>query len=879
MPLDVHVVTHTHWDREWYHPLERFRQHLVTLVDELLDDPPAANESFLLDGQAIIVEDYLEVRPERAGDLRTLIKDGRVEAGPWYVLADELIPSGEALVRNLLAGRRILNRLEATSPPVLYCPDSFGHPASLPSIATGFGLSAIILWRGYGGARWPAGDTARWSAPNGDSVVLYHLPRDGYEFGAHLPSEFEAAASRWQRMRNELAPRAATGVALVLNGADHHARQLNHRESLALLEQVGANDGVHASTLGRFARRLVEAAAANDTPVVTGELRDSYGYTWTLQGTFATRAREKRLNAFAERVLLREAEPWAALAARTARTRRPFVEHAWRTLLQAHPHDTLCGCSIDEVADAMELRLRAAIHEGEGIRDDAIADLIGHDRAAAREARERWTPIVVVRNAAARSRSGVAVLEIEEFIRDVPVGPGSATAVPTDAMAASDSTPIVESVGPLQVLSRALRYSRTESPRHYPDNDLVSVTRVAAWVGDVAGYGVTCHPILATGESPRRLRAPRVRVRAQSLENDSLTVSVREDGTVTIDDRETGRHIDSLLAFLDEGDVGDLYTPAPRSREVALEFRGARRVHRGPLRGELALRYRVVDPTVGRAPADVELLISLTLDASAPFVRVGVVGENRRENHRLRMIVRADVVPTSVRADAAFGAVKRERLLISEAEAAAEHAPPTAPLHRYVSVFNASAGFTLFSDGLAEYESQDDGSILVTLLRAVGDLSRSDLPERPGHAGWPSPTPKAQCLGPFAASFAIMLHGPRSAPAIDAVERAADDVLVPLTGTTLRSALRIPPPVDGVELDGVGLAFSALKESEDGQWLVLRCVNLRDESIDGSWRLPFPVTQARLARLDETLIGDLTPSGRRVTFRASPRAIVTILAR
>ncbi|HET7188149.1 MAG TPA: hypothetical protein VFI52_08345, partial [Gemmatimonadaceae bacterium] len=102
---DLFVVSHTHWDREWYHSAELFRQRLVALVDELIDDPPASGESFLLDGQAVLLDDYLSVRPERAAELSTLLRDGRIEAGPWYLLADELIPGGEALVRNLLAGR------------------------------------------------------------------------------------------------------------------------------------------------------------------------------------------------------------------------------------------------------------------------------------------------------------------------------------------------------------------------------------------------------------------------------------------------------------------------------------------------------------------------------------------------------------------------------------------------------------------------------------------------------------------------------------------------------------------------------------------------------------------------------------------------------
>ncbi|MGQ0643528.1 MAG: hypothetical protein ACT4P6_22505, partial [Gemmatimonadaceae bacterium] len=144
----VFVLRHTHWDREWYHPAAVFRKRLVDLIDDLLGDAP--NATFLLDGQAIVLRDYLSVRPERAAELASALQTGRLEAGPWYVLPDELIPSGEALVRNLLAGRRTLRSLRASAPPVLYCPDSFGHPAALPAIAAGFGYSKIVLWRGYG---------------------------------------------------------------------------------------------------------------------------------------------------------------------------------------------------------------------------------------------------------------------------------------------------------------------------------------------------------------------------------------------------------------------------------------------------------------------------------------------------------------------------------------------------------------------------------------------------------------------------------------------------------------------------------------------------------------------------------------------------------
>ncbi|HEY9227953.1 MAG TPA: glycosyl hydrolase-related protein [Gemmatimonadaceae bacterium] len=221
----------------------------------------------------------------------------------------------------------------------------------------------------------------------------------------------------------------------------------------------------------------------------------------------------------------------------------------------------------------------------------------------------------------------------------------------------------------------------------------------------------------------------------------------------------------------------------------------------------------------------------------------------------------------------------RDRLVIDEADAMMEHAQPTAPLHRYVSLFNETRGSTVFSDGLGEYEARSDGTVLVTLLRAVGELSRNDLPERPGHAGWPAPTPAAQSLGPFEAAFAVLLHGPRLPATIDEIERAADDVFLPMTGDTLRSVLSVPDPVAGVELVGSGLAFSTLKESESGEWLVLRCVNLLEQEVSGVWRLPFEVREARLARLDETTMSELVSNGAEIPFVAGPRAVVTILVR
>jgi alpha-mannosidase len=888
----VHVVSHKHWDREWYHPAARFRQRLVALVDELIDAPPSiAGTSFLLDGQMAVIEDYLAVRPERVAEISGLLKSGALEAGPWYVLADELIPGGEALVRNLLAGRRALRSLRALeqSPRVLYCPDSFGHPAMLPALARGFGFQMVIVWRGFGGARWPSADTCSWKSPSGDPVLLYHLSRSGYELGANLPVDPDAARARWNEIRAELLSRNSTGVALLLNGADHHARQRDHAEAIAALGAAADPDEVKASSLRGFAADdELNVASSARLPEVEGELRDSYGFTWTIPGTLATRAHQKRRNARIERLLVREAEPWAALAAHAARaahlvhaagadgqagSRRQLVEAAWRSLLLCHPHDTLCGCSTDEVARAMDARLDEAEAQGTGIRDDAVLDLVGHRADDARERRAAWKPMVLVRNPGARARGGVALLRLVDFVADVPVGPGSANRAEPAAVL-SKRIPAVAGFPAIQLLARTVEHERTEAPRHYPDDDLVSVCEVAAWVPEVPGYGI--RPFAHTSRNrPGAIPSP-ASANEHAASNGRISVNVHDDGRVEFTDIERGRSVPDLLRWESLVDLGDLYTPSVRDGKLTPRFTGARVLHRGPVRATLEAKweFRKKKEKKERVTAAVRLII----DANARWLRIEVAGANGANDHRLRLRIATDASQAQVVADAMFGPVERMPIEASLEDLKMETPLKTAPLHRYVSLFAAARGATVFSDGLAEYEADGDGGLAVTLLRAVGELSRADLPERPGHAGWPAPAPEAQCHGRFAAGLALMLHDARSPAVVDSIERAADDILLPLTGATLRSALHDPGAIRGIELDGDGLAFSSAKESEDGGWLVLRCVNLLEQERAGAWRVG-AVHEAKLARLDETIIESISTSGDNVAFTAPPRATVTILVR
>ncbi|HEY6807190.1 MAG TPA: hypothetical protein VI160_00265, partial [Gemmatimonadales bacterium] len=308
-----HLIPHTHWDREWYLPRAAFQARLVAMLDDLLGrfETQAGYRTFLLDGQTVLVEDYLRARPDREPELRRLVEAGRLQVGPWYVLADELIPGGESLIRNLLYGAADAARLGGRC-DALYSPDAFGHPAVLPTIAREFGLKGGVLWRGIGGEPGQPGDVYRWRGPDGKDLVLWHLPPAGYELGAALPLERERLAAAWAPVRAALLHRADTPHVAVPIGADHHAAFPDIARLRDLLAELEPASAIRISRLDEFVRDVANAAA--NAPEVRGELRWSYRYTWTLQGVHGTRAPLKRRHARAELWLERIAEPLAAVA-------------------------------------------------------------------------------------------------------------------------------------------------------------------------------------------------------------------------------------------------------------------------------------------------------------------------------------------------------------------------------------------------------------------------------------------------------------------------------------------------------------------------------------------------------------------------------------
>ena len=868
-----HLIAHTHWDREWYLPRAAFHARLITMFDDLIErlHADAAFRTFLLDGQTVLVEDYLRVRPERENDVKALVKTGRLQVGPWYVLADELIPSGESLIRNLLLGAADADRLGGRL-DVVYSPDAFGHPGVLPALAREFGMKFGVLWRGLGGEK----DFVRWRGTDGRDILLWHLPPDGYEIGAALPGAGARLPDIWTRVRATLVERAAGKHIPLFVGADHHAPHpalARLRDLLADLEPASA---FRVSRLDEF----FQAAESTPARAVAGELRWSYGYTWTLQGVHGTRAPLKRRHGQVELWLERLAEPLVSLArlasmgAAGSRDRRPVLDTAWRTLVRTQFHDTIAGCTADVVADAAEHRLAEVAAYAAELTRSGLQELAGYDPDVSRERAEGAEPALVLWNPAARPRGGVTVADVAMFRRDVLVGPP-----PTDgpttrhgpgyrpfALYGPDGRAL-----PVQVLARRVTHERRDATRHYPDQDEVDHVRIAFRAPSIPGLGVTA---LKSGAPVPMTRGDDVRVRGRALENRFVEVALEPNGAITITDRRKNERYGDLLRLEDAGDAGDAYTYCPPLRDRVKQSRGPIAVHRvaaGPLVGALEARWE--------ATRGIDARMVVQLYADSPIVRATLVIDNRNAYHRLRARLVTGLAGVPAIAGAAFGAVERAPVSADPARYPREAPVRTAPAQRFVAAARGGRGLAVLAPAFFEYEWTPKGDLLVTLLRAVGDLSRGDLPTRPGHAAWPTAIPAAQCNGTTRVDLALVPVSAADVERGDVVPLLWEDAFLPLHSLWLRDAATLTPAPVHIALEGTGLVFSALKPAQIGSPMVLRCYNATGRKTAGAWRFSNGVKTAHRVRADEreAVALVLEQRGNIVRFVAEPHEIVSIL--
>lgn len=852
---DVLFVSHTHWDREWYRTFEAFRGHLVDAVDCVLDllasDP---GWRFHLDGQSIVVDDYLQVRPGRRTELEQAVRGGRLAVGPWYVQPDSLLPSGEAHVRNLLEGRNVAAGVGRCS-TVAYTPDSFGHPSQFPQLFAGFGLGPFVFWRGLGDEVDTLGTVFRWCAPDGTAVTAYHLGR-GYSCAAGLPDDPVAAASALVEVLEHLGTveRAPT---VLMNGVDH---MLPDEHTAAVARAL-------RERTGRAVRRgllddLVDAVDPTDRPEYTGDLLGGRVAN-LLPGVWSSRMGLKLANRRAERALIGWAEPWAAIGRVFGLAdERPALRCARRSLVANQAHDSIGGCSQDEVHRQMAARTATAVE----LADNTTARVLERLAGLGQQRRIPWsTDIdVAVFNATPRPRTDVVRVALDGF--------------PAFRLsdAAQDIHPLVIAAGLVHgytVDGRPARVVPTTDTGRMRVLDVWPELDVEFVAHDVPAFGWRRYRLVAsprgaggdvddTVDSGRTIAAGGVAVRAD------------DDGTftVTIGDRT----FSGLAALEDAGDRGDTYDFDPVADDAGGRVTGVRCTRERHPSGVHSLRVSrtievpasLADSRDRRRPERAEVRVEVTARVVPGVERVDLHVEidNGADDHRLRMLFPTGTPISHARAATTFG-VARRAVEAPDATQWKHPAPRTFPHQGWV----AANGLCVGAPGLPEAEVTDDGVIAITLLRCVGWLARLDLRSRPVPAGPSLPTPDAQCRGTTAMDLTLHRDGD-GFPEYDEIG---------LRAVPAGSAPLLEPAVSLLTLAPDALRLSCLKPAEEGEAIVIRVLNPTGEAHEAVVRIGFPFASATSVRLDETPDGlalhvDNDARPRRLRFPVGAHALRTV---
>jgi mannosylglycerate hydrolase len=821
---------------------------LVDLLDDLLPrleaDPAYAH--FMLDGQMAVVDDHLEIRPEAEATLRRLAAAGRLAMGPWYVLMDEFLVSGETIVRDLQMGLRRAADFGGAM-EVGYLPDMFGHVAQMPQILRRAGLAHAVVWRGVPSAIDRSGFW--WEAPDGSTVRAEYLP-EGYGNGASLPDtglELVEMIRRFEATHGEM----LVGPVLWMNGTDH----LMPQPQLArLVAEANAAQDDYRLVITGLAQH-VAAAPVEDLPRWTGELR-SGARANLLMGVASNRVDVKQAAARAERTLERLAEPLSALFLPADRWPRAFLDRAWRQVVLDAAHDSSCACSVDEVVDAVLARYADATDIADGLVERAVDAL----------ARSIAEPGPTVVNPSPRTRTGLVEVDLPgavapEGTQQIEVGGGTRV---IDRLTRRDCVQVVQraldefpnmhradaSVGADGTLEIAIEHDPSSHDRRYagslkadvialaeadPDGPaVVTITappsqRVLARV-EVAGLGwARWRPVpLAPGTAP--VTATPTADGGAVVGNGVVTLTVDPgDGTFAIADAAGARSTTGLGRLVDDGDAGDTYNWSPPALDPSTvvdrpESAAVRILEEGPLRALVEVRttLRLPEAVVdGRREGEVvtEVVTTLGVRAGSPLVTVTTELDNRSRDHRLRAWLPLPERARTSEAECAFAIV--ERGTVTEG-GPTERALPTHPSRRFVG----AGGLVVVHEGLLEYElvaldggapEPTAGALALTLLRCTGMLSNGPMLMRPLPAGPEVATPGAQLQGRHVLRYGVALR-PDDDTALAAVALPlVDELSLPLLTAWAPGGGRLP--TDGSALVVEGAEVSAVLR-DDGHLVV-----------------------------------------------------------
>ena len=780
----AHIISHTHWDREWYLPYEKHHVRLIELMDSLLETMEKDSEyrSFFLDGQTIIIEDYLQVRPEKKEQLEKLITDGRIIIGPWYILQDAYLTSSEANVRNMQIGHQDAKRY-GTVAKIGYFPDTFGLTGQIPQLMLQSGIDNAFFGRGVKptGFNNTVSDSGyessfselMWEGPDG-SKVLGILFANWYSNGNEVPVDEAEAKAFWDRKLADAEKYASTPELLYMNGCDHQPIQTDLPEGIRTAKKLYPDTEFIHSNFDDYLKAVREKLP-QDLSSVKGELRSQRTDGWgTLVNTASARVYLKQMNQRGQTLLEKVAEPLASYASLLGKEYpHHLFTYAWKTLMQNHPHDSICGCSVDEVHREMVTRFEKSAHVAENIVDDSVRVIAD---AVDTTGFEQWgtdpLPLVVF-NTTGWERSGTVSIELDAkrlYFRE-----GYSLEETSRRMKEVDLSGrvLVNAEGqavPCTVEDLGLQFGYDLPDDRFRQPYMCRRVRLTFEASDIPAMGLTAYAWVKSEVKPAETGS--LISQSNVLENDLIKVEIQADGSFSLTDKKNGQVYRDLGVYENTGDIGNEYMYKQPDGEVPLTTKGLTAeitvLEDTPYRASVEIVHNWSIPAMADSKLDEEqhelvyypnrkaqrssemvpmrIRTVVSLNRSGKGVEIEATSDNQAKDHRVRALFPTDLEASSHNVDSMFEVAKRDN------DPAAEWENPSYTAHQqaFVDVTAAAAGLTVANQGLNEYEVLRDGrnTIAVTLLRSVGEL---------GDWGY-FPTPEAQCIGVHTVRMEVIPH-------------------------------------------------------------------------------------------------------------------------
>jgi alpha-mannosidase/mannosylglycerate hydrolase len=895
-----HVISHAHWDREWYQEFQGFRQRLVFQVDELLDLLPRNKRfrCFHLDGQTSVIRDYLAIRPERRAELAKQLRADRIMIGPWFVMSDEFLAGGESLVRNLLEGARDCAEFGVEPTPIGYVTDNFGHCSQLPQLIRSIGLRSAILHYGTSGV--DERTEMVWEGADGSEVLLVKIhPSTSYmDF-----STYTRWAERAKDRPQYLLDKKSLGTTRVLYGMDGGDHQPPRPDTLDLIAQLNAENPdiefVHSS-LRAYLGELFQALGRNWTEGrirFTGELRTtSRKGAWNAlhTGTGSSRLPLKQANDQIEWLLYRAAEPleaWSVLLGEAPQL--AFLREARIQLLLNHPHDSIVGCSTDQSHRDMVNRFDQARLITENSVRESVQDLGARVDTSAFGA-ER--PVATVINLSAHASGPVSVLDFELTSELFAKNEGRRLVL-VDAKGGRIAADVVarqRRVRTERFVTKRGDGATCYGPTGISDISMERLTVAAPCALPALGYRSWAVDFVDAADAPALpagIAPVSVDERERMITNGLLQVRIAEDGRFDLIDLASGRAYRGLHQLEDMGDAGNGWSYSePKTDRTVLSTDADSRVGTTiEVRRDGELRASAVISYVLRVPADLEpdevmrsvlgntrrtdalvdlpVRIELALTAGIPRLEIRTTIRNTARCHRVRAILPTGLSCERWLRDTPFDVVEREVKLMDTTgwqERVREHHP----FRNFVAACDGTDGLAVVTRGLCEGCVQDkpDRPIALTLFRGFRQELRLHR------------TVDSQILGDLTMDYALVPFRCEDGALPERLFALVDDYKVPrLFFVAPAHAGKLPPEGSLLTVDGPAV-LSAIKTAEDGRSVIVRLFNPHPRAIAATLVPGFAYRDARLANvLEQPTRERLKPgAGGKLRLRFAPKQILTV---